>query len=168
MQTASVGAGPHIATPQAQIQRKLTFSLSVLPHQGFWHQAEVWRQALVFNNPPHCYTTGMEQNRPMAKPGNQPAERSFLAISGTNAILSSVKKAEVGEALILRLYNPSDNQTEALIQLPYVPEEVHLAGLDESPLSAAQAESVTILEAGGPVRVTLAPRKVVTLRIDRK
>ena len=33
MQTAVVGAGPNIATPEAQIQRKLTFSLSVLPHQ---------------------------------------------------------------------------------------------------------------------------------------
>jgi mannosylglycerate hydrolase len=168
MQTAAMGAGPHIATPEAQIQRKLTFLLSVLPHQGSWDQVEVWRQALAFNNPPHCYTTGMEKKRPTAKPGNQPAGRSFLAISGTNAILSSVKKAEVGEALILRLYNPSDIRTEALIQLPFVPGEVQLAGLDESPQSAAHAESVTILEAGGSVRVTLAPRKVVTLRIDRK
>ncbi len=54
MQTASVGAGPHIATPEAQIQRRLTFSLSVLPHSGKWDQAEVWRQALAFNNPPRA------------------------------------------------------------------------------------------------------------------
>jgi alpha-mannosidase len=59
MRTAVVGAGPHIATPEAQIQRKLTFSLSILPHRGTWEQAEVWRQALEFNNPPRSYTTGM-------------------------------------------------------------------------------------------------------------
>ncbi len=63
MQTASVGAGPHIATPEAQIQRKLTFSLSVFPHAGRWDQAEVWRQALMFNNPPRAFMTGMEKNR---------------------------------------------------------------------------------------------------------
>jgi alpha-mannosidase len=58
MRTAVVGAGPHIATPEAQIQRKLTFSLSILPHRGTWEQAEVWRQALEFNNPQLHYRNG--------------------------------------------------------------------------------------------------------------
>jgi alpha-mannosidase len=168
MRTAAVGAGPHIATPEAQIRRKLTFSLSVLPHHGTWEQAEVWRQALEFNNPPRSYTTGMENNRPVTTPGTQPAGRSFLSVSGRNVILSSVKRAEVGEALILRLYNPSDDVTDASIQLPFTPAGVQLAGLDESPRPAPDIQSVPICEPAGMVRVALAPRKVVTLRIDRK
>ncbi len=168
MRTAAVGAGPHIATPEAQIQRKLTFSLSVLPHRGTWEQAEVWRQALSFNNPPRSYTTGMEHNQPVSAPGTQPAGRSFLSVSGTNVILSSVKKAEAGEALILRLYNPLDDMTEALIQLPFTPTGVQLAGLNESPRLSPDTQSVPVSEAGGRVRVALPPRKVVTLRIDRK
>jgi mannosylglycerate hydrolase len=167
MQTAVVGAGPHIATPQAQIQRKLTYSLSVLPHNGLWHQAEVWRQALAFNNPPQSYTTGMEKNHWMVKPGKQSTVRSFLTVSGQNVILSALKKAEVGEALILRLYNPSGAATEALIQLPFAPVNVQLAGLDEIPRPATQAETMPVCEAGGQLRVTLAPRKMVTLRMER-
>lgn len=168
MQTAAVGAGPHIATPEAQIQRKLTFSLSVLPHRGRWDQAEVWRQALAFNNPPRAYTTGMEKNRPTLTPGTQPARRTFLSVTGRNVVLSSVKKAEAGEALVIRLYNPSEEKTEAVIQLPFAPSDVQLAGLDESPRSAAGNEAPPVCKDGGQVRVTLAPGKVVTLRVNRK
>jgi alpha-mannosidase len=168
MRTAAAGAGPHIATPEAQIQRKLTFSLSVLPHRGTWDQAEVWRQALAFNNPPRSYTTGMEKNRRAYTPGTQPAGRSFLSVSGRNVVLSSVKRAEAGEVLILRLYNPSDDVTEASIQLPFIPADVQLARMDESPRPAMDAEAAPVVEAGGQVRVALAPRKVVTLRVGRK
>ena len=61
--SAAVGAGPHIATPEAQIQRCLTFSLAVFPHQGTWESAEVWRQAMRHNDPPRAITTGMVKNQ---------------------------------------------------------------------------------------------------------
>ncbi len=168
MQTASVGAGPHIATPEAQIQRKLTFSLSVLPHSGTWNQAEVWQQALVYNNPPRSYTTAMDKNERMRTNNTAPSKRSFLTVEGRNVVLSALKKAEAGEALILRLYNPSDDVTEASIQLPFIPADVQFAGLDESPWLPSGTEAAQISEASGQVRVTLAPRKVVTLRMERK
>ncbi|TRZ49969.1 hypothetical protein D4S03_07510 [bacterium] len=168
MRTAAVGAGPHIATPEAQIQRKLTFSLSILPHRGRWDQVEVWRQALAFNNPPRAYTTGMEKNRPVLTHGARPARRSFLSVTGRNVVLSSVKKAEDGETLVLRLYNPSDEMTEAVIQLPFVPAGIQLAGLDESARPASESEAAPVSEAGGRVRVAIAPWKVVTLRVERK
>ena len=168
MQTAVVGAGPHIATPEAQIQRKLDFSLSILPHRGNWDEAEVWRQALEFNNPPRAITTALEKNQPTLKPGSQPDNRSFLSVSGRNVILSAVKKAEDGEALVVRLYNPSDTSTEASIQLPFAPANVQMAGLDEHSYSPAPTESAPSSEPAGKVRVVISPRKVVSLRIDRK
>jgi alpha-mannosidase len=168
MRTAAVGAGPHIATPEAQIQRELTFSLSVLPHRGTWDQAEVWQQALAFNNPPRPYTTGLEKSHPVFTPGTQPARRSFLAVTGWNVVLSSVKKAETGNALVLRLYNPSEEITEAAIQLPFIPAGIHLAGMDESPRAALGAETEPIFDHDGRVQVVLAPKKVVTLSVERK
>jgi len=74
----------------------------------------------------------------------------------------------VGEALILRLYNPSDDATEALIQLPFIPADVQFAGLDESPRLLSGTEAAPVSEASWRVRVILAPRKVVTLRMERK
>jgi alpha-mannosidase len=168
MQTASVGAGPHIATPEAQIQRKLTYSLSIFPHRGKWDEAEVWRQALAFNNPAQARTTGMEKKRRESSRGTQNSRRSFLSVTGRNAILSSVKKADAGEALVLRLYNPSDEVTEAIVQLPFVPTGIQLAGLDERPRLATDIEAAPVLEDDGQVRVSLAARKVVTLIMERK
>jgi alpha-mannosidase len=168
MQTAAIGAGPHIATPEAQIQRKLTFSLSILPHRGKWDQMEVWRQALAFNNPPRAYTTAMENKKLVPAHGAQSGRRSFLSISGQNVILSSVKKAEAGKALVLRLYNPSEEFTEAVIQLPFTPAVINLAGMDENVRPASDGENEPILETDGSVRIALAPKKIVTLRVERK
>jgi alpha-mannosidase len=168
MQSASVGAGPHIATPEAQIQRRLTFSLSVLPHPGTWNEAEVWRQAQAFNNPPRAFTTGMDKNRPAASTAALPAERPFLSVTGRNVILSSVKKAETGEALIIRLYNPSDKVGEASIKLPFIPTGIQPTGLDEKPQVNVDETAIPVVEESGLVKATLAPGKIVSLRIDRK
>jgi mannosylglycerate hydrolase len=167
LQTASVGAGPNISTPQAQIHRKLTFSLSVLPHSGTWDQAEVWRQALAHNNPPRGYSTLMDKNERTRIFGTGSPSHSFLKVEGQNAILSSVKKAESGEALILRLYNPSNFVTQAVVQLPFVPASVQLAKLDEEPRTTACPEMIPILGAGGRFQITLNPKKIITLRMER-
>jgi mannosylglycerate hydrolase len=165
--SAAVGAGPQIATPEAQIQRRLTFSLAVLPHSGRWDQAQVWRRALSHNNPPRAITTGMVKNRIAFGSGTQAASQSFLAVEGNNVILSAVKRAEQGAALILRLYNPSDNLTQATILLPFVAAKVDLVGLDELPRQVASAETAPAIDRGRKVKIAVAPKKIITLRIER-
>jgi hypothetical protein len=66
------------------------------------------------------------------------------------------------------LYNPSNEMTEAAIQLPFVPGDIQLVGLDEIPEPAHGAESTPIRVSGGRVRVAIAPKKIVTLRMERK
>jgi 2-O-(6-phospho-alpha-D-mannosyl)-D-glycerate hydrolase len=168
MQTAVIGAGPHIATPEAQIQRCLTFSLSILPHSGTWDQAEVWRQALVFNNPPRAITTGMEKIRLSPPTGNAPARRSFMAVTGRNVVLSTIKKSETDDALVLRMFNPSDEETQASIHLPFFPEAIRLTGMDETSQPVKDSMASEIVQKGNRVQVTLPHKKVVTLRLERK
>jgi mannosylglycerate hydrolase len=167
LQTAQVGAGPNIATPEAQIQRKLTYSLSVLPHTGQWDEAEVWRQALARNNPPRAMTTGLVKNQMAGARGILPSRQSFLSVEGRNAILSALKKAETGEDLILRLYNPSQTPTRATVQLPFVAQNVQLVGLDEKPRAPATAEEAPEVTANGQIRVSLPAGKIVTLTLQR-
>lgn len=165
--SAAVGAGPHIATPESQIQRRLAFSLSVLPHRGAWDQAEVWRQAMQHNNRPRAITTGMVKNRTSLGHADSPARESFLGVEGRNMILSAVKKAEQDEALILRLYNPSANPMQATILLSFVPTKVEFVGLDELPRPNSQVARAPVIEEGEKVRIALAPKKILTLRIER-
>jgi alpha-mannosidase len=141
----------------------LTYSLSVLPHTGQWDEAEVWRQALARNNPPRAVTAGMVKNQLAPARGNRPGRQSFLSVAGRNAILSALKKAEASEDLILRLYNPSSTPTQATVQLPFVPQNVQLAGLDEQPRTLADAEAAPSLAADGQVQVSLPAGKIVTL-----
>ncbi len=167
LQTAAVGAGPHVATPEAQIQRKLTFSLAVLPHPGTWDQAEVWRQALAYNNPPRAITTGMVKNQTSSTDSHRPASQSFFMVEGRNVILSSLKKAETGEALILRFYNPSSIASEAFVKLPFQPEDVQLAGLDELPRDSTTDDIGPAIEGDGKLRFIIPSKKIITLRVDR-
>jgi mannosylglycerate hydrolase len=168
MLTAGGEAGPNIATPEAQIQRKLIYLLSVLPHSGTWNQAEVWRQALAFNNPPRPYTTMMDKNERVRAHGNGPSRRSFLTINGRNAILSALKKAEEGKAVILRLYNPSRVATEAEISLPFAPAHVQLVGLDECPISSKEMNVQLTSASEGILRIDIPGGKIVTLRMQRQ
>jgi mannosylglycerate hydrolase len=167
MQTTQVGAGPNIATPEAQIQRKLTYALAVLPHRGRWDEAEVWRQALARNNPPRAMTAGMVKNELAPPPGTLPGQRSFLSVEGHNAILSAVKKAETSDDLIVRLYNPSSAPTRATIKLPFAARKVELADLDERPRIPASAEETPVLTADAQVQVLLPAGKIVTLKLQR-
>ncbi len=164
MQTAPVGAGPHLPAPEAQVQRRLTYRLALLPHRGRWDEAEVWRQALAHNNPPRALTTGMTKNRPV---GNAPAAQSFLSIAGRNIVFSALKKAEAGDDLILRVYNPSAALSRAEIQLSFTPSAVHLAGLDEQARQPQDPQSAPALEAGGKLAVDVPPGKIITLRLAR-
>lgn len=168
MQTTTVGAGPNIATPEAQIQRKLTYSLSVLPHRGTWDQAEVWRQAMIFKNPPRPYTTAMDKNERARAHGTGPSRRSFLAVNGRNAILSALKKAEQGEALILRLYNPFNVSTQAEVILPFAPAHVQLASLDERPISSKTMDIKPTLTPESILRIDIPAGKIITLRMQRQ
>ena len=120
------------------------------------------------NNPPHAITTGMVKHQiGLLDHKNLLTKQSFLAVEGHNVILSTVKKAEQGEDLILRLYNPSDNTTQASIHLPFAPRNAELVGLDELPRAATTGQTIPVLEEDGKVKISLAPKKIITLRIER-
>ncbi|UCC62663.1 MAG: hypothetical protein JSV36_18210, partial [Anaerolineae bacterium] len=159
MQTAWRGAGPRVPTPEAQIQRQLTFCLALLPHAGTWEQAEVWRPAHAHNAPPRAITL----ERTPWQGGTRPAQGSLLRVEGRNAVLSAVKRAEREEALILRLYNPSSEATQAQVTLPFRPSDVWRVGLDEE--TPDQPERLAV-EPDGHLCVGLEPKQIVTLRVE--
>lgn len=136
--------------------------LAIFPHSGRWDEAEVWRQAHEHNLSPRYTTFGMMKNYPVA-PGFRAARQSFLSITGKNVILSALKKAEEGEALILRVYNPSRHVTRAEIRPPFAPARVFRANLSEQPLP----EDMIQPGADGMLQVEIPAGKIITLRLER-
>ncbi|MGB0383887.1 MAG: alpha-mannosidase [Ardenticatenaceae bacterium] len=182
IQTIRLGAGPNMATPEGQIQRKLTFNLALRPHAGTWDDAEVWRDALDYNVSPRAITYyptpenhqfgwigDTTPSRPQsgtkgANPGTlYPPRAGLLRVEGHNAILSALKKSDTDDALILRLYNPSQKATQALITLPFPSAHAQPLGLDEQPIDTPHPPQ---LDDDGRLHVPLPAKKIVTLRVE--
>ncbi len=75
------------------------FTYALLPHEGDWRYAETVRRAAELNVPLLCVPAS-------GCAGDLPAAHSFLSVEGP-AILETVKPAEDGDGLILRLYEPN-------------------------------------------------------------
>lgn len=146
------GAGPSFPTPEAQLQRTLTYHLALRPHAQSWEQDEVWRDAAEALTPPRALT--LEAHTGMYAP-----QASWLRVEGKNALLSAIKRAEESEALIVRLYNPTLQATRATISLPLALREAALTDLQETALEALP------LSTAGSLEVELAPKKIVTLKL---
>jgi alpha-mannosidase len=148
------GAGPTFPTPEAQlVGRTFTYRLALRPHGGTWDQDEVWRDAAEFFTPPRALTAE-------AHAGDYPPAAAWLRVEGANAVTSAVKRAEVGDTLVVRLYNPSAEATSAAVLVPgRAVEAAHYCDLSEQPAGPVPVEP------GGLVRVHLGAKKIVTVKL---
>ncbi len=96
-------AGPLVPTPDALELTEHNFEYALEPHAGDWRQASVYRSALEYQNPPvaACCPGG----------GELPSELSFFKFSADNLIISTLKKAEDSDAVILRCYETRGEAT---------------------------------------------------------
>ncbi|MGH9654539.1 MAG: alpha-mannosidase, partial [Bryobacteraceae bacterium] len=84
---------------------KQHFVYSLYPHPGTWKQALTPRHGWDFN-----YKLKAIQVEKHA--GSMPAEHSFFSVEPDNVVLSTVKKAEDSNALILRYYEWAGKDTQ--------------------------------------------------------
>jgi alpha-mannosidase len=86
-----------------EVGKRLTFDYALVPHQGDWRQAEVYRAGMEFNNPligrsvaPHA--------------GTLPKRWGLLEVSQPNVVVSALKPGPEGSA-VLRVYEASGQST---------------------------------------------------------
>lgn len=89
------------------------FRYALLPHTGAWKQAQPIQRAAEFNQPPVVLK---ETFHPW---GRLPQRAAFITVEPDNIVVSALKRAEDGEAWILRCYETHNVATPATIQLPY-------------------------------------------------
>jgi alpha-mannosidase len=151
--TILAGAGPGIPTPEAQLQQILHYRIALYPHRGTWDAADVWRQAQSFLTPPRAITT-------VPHVGEMSAVREGLIISGPNVVLSSLKQSEDRQALVIRLYNPSDETTRAIVDFPINISAAHMVNLQEQPIGELTVEN------NKKIMCIISAKKVVTLKVQ--
>ena len=75
-----------------------TFRYSVVPHRGSWEDAKLWQAGQSFTSPmlaQFCETGG----------GTLPPEFSFISIEPATVLISTIKRSESGEGVIVRFYH---------------------------------------------------------------
>jgi alpha-mannosidase len=85
------------------------FTYSLLPHRGGWTDGETVRRAWELNVP--------ARSVPVGRAAGAPRSRSFLSLEGAPAVLETLKPAEDGRGLILRVYESHGSRGEVSVLL---------------------------------------------------
>lgn len=125
------------------------FRYLIYPHAGDWAAGRVYHEVERFVTP-------LEPAQAGPHGGDLPQCAGFLEIEGDSIVTSAIKRSEDGQALVVRVYNPGDRDTEALIRVPRPIQEAQLLSLEE----VVQAP---LTPDNGCVRMAVPSKKIVTI-----
>ena len=131
--------------------------LALLPFSGDFTAPEAIREGVVFNRPLRVVGTDVHE-------GNLPAHGQLIQLSPSTVILCGLKKAEDEEALILRLFNPTEKAVVATFTLnsSLLPKPVKVEEVDliERPVAKSKARL-----AGNKITVTVPARGLASVKV---
>ena len=128
------------------------FTYSLYPHGGDWKQALTIREGYQLNY--KLIPLAVEKHQ-----GTLPPEHSFLQVPSENVIVSAIKKAEDGNALIVRLYEWAGKRGDVTVQLPPGAESARDTDLMEKPVGSLPVN-------GGTVKLPIKPYEIKTVEVQ--
>jgi alpha-mannosidase len=93
-----------------QDQGEQTFRMLLMPHAGTWQNVEVVRRAEEFTAPVPVLYQGIHG-------GSRPLADSYLSVDAPDVVVSVVKKAEVGNDIIIRAYEMAGRPAHATLDI---------------------------------------------------
>jgi alpha-mannosidase len=132
--------------PQAD-QGEHEFTYSLYPHAGNWTDADTVRRAWELNVPA-CVTTTTAA----------PESSSGLSVDGS-AIVETLKPAENGKGLILRVYEPHGSRGPVTVRVP-----VHIKRVKSCNLVEEDEQAIPLR--AGSFRFKITPFQIRTFRIQ--
>jgi len=97
---------------QWQDQGVQSFRMVLAPHGGSWKEAGTVRMAEELVTPTPVIYQGIH-------PGTRPQTDSFLSVDAPDVVVSTIKQAETGDDLIVRMYETAGRPTEATLDLRF-------------------------------------------------
>jgi alpha-mannosidase/mannosylglycerate hydrolase len=148
-----VGNGVCGASEQVEGQMigRRTFKYAIAPHAGNWLDAQIWQQGWTYNAPMKVARTGTHT-------GTLPLTKSFMSLDNPTVLLSTLKKAEQSNELILRLFNIGDEKA---------PVTITVDGLREASQTNMNEEQIGGLTTkDGKIELTVSGKQIITLAVD--
>lgn len=132
------------------------FTYALLPHQGTLQQAGVVQAAAELNAPPVAC---------LVEPAKGPlaAAYRFVSCQQDAVVIETVKPAEDGDGLIVRLYEAHGGQSKASLAFAESMKSVEVVNLLEEPMES----DVDLRHRGHQVNLRLRPFQIVTLRVRK-
>jgi alpha-mannosidase len=133
------------------------FKYSLYPHAGSWNE-ETQREAYLLNDPVIVYRSNVER---------QMSERllsslySLVSCSSPNVIIETIKQAEDGNGIIVRLYESQRQRGQVRVRFGSAVESAWTTNLLEENESALSVDQDSIL-------LNIKPYQIVTLRVKLK
>jgi alpha-mannosidase len=124
------------------------FTYSLFPHAGNWTDAETVRRAAELNIPA----------RALPVRGRAPDSRSFLTLTGL-AVVETLKPAEDGRGLILRVYEPHGSRGEVRAD-----SREWVSKVTDCDLVEEDGDAVTVRD--GRFKFNITPFQIRTFRIE--
>jgi len=146
-------AGPPVATPAAQCIGRHVFELAFEPRGYSPAPAEMVASARAHVIAPRVAIA-------MTASGNGPTTRSFLAVDrpAGGVVLSALKHAEDRDGVVVRLFNPDDDEARAAVRMDAPITEAFALNLLEERQSPIAVEN-------GAVALRLAPHQIQTIEL---
>jgi mannosylglycerate hydrolase len=135
----------------------LTFHYRLAPHAGRWDEAGMLREAEALNLPLIPCQAGAD---PAGK-GKNPLglKQGFLTFENPTLALSGLKQAEDSDALILRVFNPSDRPIESRVRFGFAVASAAETTMNEEPTGEAFAVE------DGALTLRVEPKRVRTIAL---
>jgi len=131
------------------------FKYSLYPHIGNWNE-ETQREAYLLNDPIIVY-----ESKVKGRTLNVTFHSSLVSCDSSNVIIETVKQAEDGDGLIVRLYESQRKRGQVRVQVGGEVECAWETNLLEEDQSQLQVESNQVI-------LNVRPYQIVTLRLKMK
>ncbi len=146
--------GPTDPDPEADLGAH-TFTYSLLPHTGPWGK-QTLAEAYALNDPPFVFDKGGE---PPPDPANkQWAGVSLVMVDKPHIVIETVKLAEDGRGIIVRLYESRRRRGRFILKSAFL-----LAGAWRTNL--LEEDQAPLAIAGHEVHAEIKPYQIMTLRL---
>ncbi len=138
----------------------IVYRYALLPFEDALPAAEALREAARLRGGLNTRQTGPVASGYPAMTGTRPATQSLLEQRDSTLVISTIKPPETGSGLIVRLWNPGNEDARDTLVFGRTPTAVAVVKLNEEPEGPGEAKLH-----GDTVHVTAAPRQIVTLHL---
>jgi alpha-mannosidase len=134
-----------------QLGQERTMRYALVPHNGDWREARIFRDGLELNHPLLCRNV-------LPHAGSLPGRWGLIEVSDPNVVISSLKPSRAGD-VALRVYEASGRPAAGVtIKLNSKLNSAREANLLEDEETAAKVEA-------GSLRIDLRPFEIKTIRL---